>query len=97
MIEDVIGWILEADEAQVVHALSEIPEELPNSAADIVAHLKQKKMDVICYEAVADTIVNSAACRRRATDLFSALALACTARPNGHFLQVGDGAWVFHR
>lgn len=97
MIEDVIGWVLEADEEQVVHALADVPDEPPTSAVDIVAHLKHKKMDVICYEAIADAIVNSTECRRRAADLFGALALACSARPNEHFAQVDDGAWVFHR
>jgi len=66
------------------------------SAPTIVAHLKQKKMDVICYEAVADAIVNSAQCRGRAADLFSALAQTCAAVPNRHFAQGDDGAWVFY-
>ena len=97
MIEDVIGWILKADEEQVVLMLSDVPSVRPTSADDIVAHLKLKKMDVICYEALADAIVNSAECRLRAADLFSALALTCAASPNRHFAQGDDGAWVFHR
>lgn len=97
MIEDVIGWILEADEEQMVHMLSDVPNVPPTSAEDIVVHLKLKKMDVICYEALADAIVNSVECRLRAADLFSALALTCAASPNRHFTQGDDGAWVFHR
>jgi hypothetical protein len=58
--------------------------------------LKLKKMDVICYEAVADAIVNSELCRGRAADLFSALAYTCSAVPNQHFARGADGAWVFH-
>ncbi|WP_241729730.1 ATP-dependent nuclease [Pseudomonas sp. SST3] len=97
MIEDVLGWVLEAEEEKMVRALNDMPTVPPASVADIVAHLKLKKMDVICYEALADAIVNSAECRRRAADLFSALALACAGRPNRHFAQGDEGAWVFHR
>lgn len=96
MIEDVIGWILQADEEQMLYALNDVPAVPPTSVADVVAHLKQKKMDVICYEAVADAIVNSAQCRGRAADLFSALAQTCAAVPNRHFAQSEDGAWVFY-
>jgi len=70
MIEDVLGWVLEAEEEKMVRALNDMPTVPPASVADIVAHLKLKKMDVICYEALADAIVNSAECRRRAADLF---------------------------
>lgn len=97
MIEDAIGWILEADEEHILRALNDVPRVPPTSVSDIVAHLKQKKMDVICYEELADAVVNSEACRRRAADLFSDLALTCVARANRHFAQGTDGAWVFHR
>jgi hypothetical protein len=96
MIEDVIGWILLADEEHILVALRDIPNEPPTDVDDIVAHLKLKKMDVICYEAVADAIVNSELCRGRAADLFSALAYTCSAVPNQHFARGADGAWVFH-
>ena len=96
MIEDVIGWILQADGEQILHTLNDVPAVSPTSVGDIVAHLKLKKMDVICYEAVADAIVNSMQCRSRAAYLFSALAQTCAAIPNRHFAQCDDGAWVFH-
>lgn len=96
MIEDVIGWILRADEEHILVALQDVPDELPTDVDHVVAHLKLKKMDVICYEAVADAIVNSDLCRGRAADLFSALAHTCAAVPNRHFAIGADGAWVFH-
>lgn len=96
MIEDVIGWILRADEEHILDALAEIPNAPPTDVDDIVAHMKLKKMDVICYEAVADAIVNSEPCRGRAADLFNALACTCSALPNQHFARAADGAWVFH-
>lgn len=96
MIEDVIGWILQADEEQILEALRDIPGQPPLGVNDVVAHLKLKKMDVICYEAVADAIVNSERCRARAADLFSALAHTCSSTPNRHFARAADGAWVFH-
>lgn len=95
MIEDAIGWILKADQGHILGALQDIPNEPPTDVDDIVAHLKLKKMDVICYEAVADAIVNSEVCRGRAADLFNALALTCSAVPNRHFARAHDGAWVF--
>jgi hypothetical protein len=95
MIEDVIGWILRADEERILLALIDIPTQRPTCVDDIVAHLKLKKMDVICYEAVADAIVNSDLCRVRAADLFSALAHTCSGTPNRHFARGADGAWVF--
>ncbi|QXH74829.1 AAA family ATPase [Pseudomonas atacamensis] len=95
MIEDAVGWILAADEGDVVGRLSELTEVAPSTVSDIVTHLKNKKVDVICYESVADAIVNSPLCRARAAELFSCLAMACAGTASAHFVEDPEGVWVF--
>lgn len=95
MIEDAIGWILAADENDVVGRLTELTEVAPSTVSDIVTLLKNKKVDVICYESVADAIVNSPLCRARAAELFSCLALACAGTASAHFIADPEGVWVF--
>ena len=95
MIEDAIGWILAADEDDVVGRLTELTEVTPSTVSDIVTHLKNKKVDVICYESVADAIVNSPLCRARAAELFSCLAMACAGTASAHFAADPEGVWVF--
>jgi len=95
MIEDAIGWILAADEDDVVGRLTELTEVAPSTVSDIVTHLKIKKVDVICYESVADAIVNSPLCRARAAELFSCLAMACAGTASAHFVADPEGVWVF--
>lgn len=96
MIEDAIGWILEADEAVVVAKLAEISPQPPTSSADIVAYLKSKKMDIIAYESLADAIATTQACRGRAADLLSGLACACVGdEATQRFARGADGVWVF--
>lgn len=95
MIEDAIGWILAADEDDVVGRLTELTEVAPSTVSDIVTHLKNKKVDVICYESVADAIVNSPLCRARAAELFSCLAMACAGTASAHFVADPEGVWVF--
>lgn len=96
MIEDAIGWILEADEAVVVEKLAEISPQALASSADIVAYLKAKKMDIIAYESLADAIATTQACRGRAADLLSGLACACVGdESTQRFARGADGVWVF--
>lgn len=95
MIEDAIGWILAADGEYVIETLTELTEVAPSTVSDIVNHLKNKKVDVICYESVADAIVNSPLCRTRAAELFNCLALACAGTANAHFVADPEGVWVF--
>lgn len=98
MIEDVIGWVLGADADAMVVRLTDVPNEPAREVSDIVAHLKIRKMDLICYETIADAIVNSPACRSRAAELLTALAQACAGRQNRYFtLRDEHDAWVFTR
>ncbi|QBR41342.1 DUF2813 domain-containing protein [Kerstersia gyiorum] len=96
MIEDAIGWILNADEDAVVAKLAEISPQHPTSSADVVAYLKTKKMDVIAYESLAEAISTTPACRERAADLLSGLACACADDDaTQRFVRGDDGVWVF--
>jgi hypothetical protein len=96
MIEDAIGWILNADEPSVVGKLAEISSPAPASSADVVAYLKAKKMDIIAYEFLAEAISTTSACRGRAADLLSGLACACADdETTQRFVRGVDGVWVF--
>lgn len=96
MIEDVIGWILAANEPVALEKLTELRDEAPTSIDDIVHHLKAKKMDIVAYETVADTIATTTACRARAADLLGGIACACAGSPETQrFVQDADGVWVF--
>ncbi len=96
VIEDAVGWILRADEIAAVGKLTELPLGSPATAADVVASLKSKKMDVIAYEQVAEAIAATPACRLRAADLLSGLACACAgSNATTRFARDADGVWVF--
>lgn len=96
MIEDAVGWILDADEAVAIAKLTELCPAPPISAADVVAYLKAKKMDIIAYEVVAEAIATTPACRERTADLLSGLACACAGSPaTQRFICDANGVWVF--
>ena len=96
MIEDAIGWVLAADEAAVVVKLADLSQAPPTSAADVVAYLKAKKMDIIAYELVAEAIATTPTCRERAADLLSGLACACVgSAATQRFIRDANGLWVF--
>jgi len=96
MIEDVVGWILSADEAAVIAKLGDLSQVPTTSTADVVAYLKTKKMDIIAYEAVAEAIATTPTCRERAADLLSGLACACAgSTETRRFIRDAKGVWVF--
>lgn len=96
MIEDAVGWMLVADETAVVAKLADLSQPPPNSAADIVAYLKAKKMDIVAYEGVAEAIATTPGCRIRAADLLDGLACACAGSPaTMRFTRGADNVWVF--
>lgn len=96
MIEDVIGWVLQADERIAVGKLGDLTEAPPNSVADVVAYLKDKKMDIVAYEHVAEAIATTPLCRSRAADLLSGLASVCAGSDDTErFICDETGVWVF--
>ena len=96
MIEDAVGWILNADEATVVGKLAEISPLPPASTPAVVADLKTKKMDIVAYESLAEAIATTPACRARAADLLGGLACACAGdAATQRFVRDANGVWVF--
>ncbi|ADG11001.1 DUF2813 domain-containing protein [Caulobacter segnis] len=91
-IEDVVGWVLQADAARSMDALNAI---LPARQADILAltrNLKSEvreagglKGDIAVYEAVADTVSVVELCRRRAQELLNGLSDALLGLPSARF------------
>ncbi|PPV39495.1 ATP-dependent nuclease [Ectopseudomonas oleovorans] len=95
MIEDVVGWILDADPDAILVALNELTNPAPQAISEIVNRLKDSKMDIVAYEAVADAIVSSPPCRVRAAELFGGLAAICVGGRSGRFASRDNGVWVF--
>lgn len=94
MIEDAIGWILDADAVSVNDLRNDIPALVDADVAGVVAHMKTKKCDLVLYEAVAEAISENEACRVRASELFQTLTNACAGVASDRFAVV-DQAWVF--
>jgi len=95
MVEDAVGWILEADPDGALPLLTELADKPPVTAEDVVAHLKQQKVNIVSYELVAAAIADTHLCRTRAAELFGAMALACAGRISNRFARDGEGTWVF--
>jgi hypothetical protein len=79
-IEDVVGWILEADATTALAALQGAINPPPASIPALVARLKSDdravqglKQDQVAYEAVADTIGVTEPCYRRARELLNVM------------------------
>lgn len=97
MVEDIVGWILEADAAQTLPRLAELKPHAPQTIAEVVDYLKAKKVDLVAYECVADVVANNEACRNRAAQLFSAIAAACKGVATENFKRDQSGIWVFNQ
>lgn len=95
MVEDIVGWILEAGAAQVLATLGALKDPALQSIAEVVEYLKTKKVDIVVYETVADALANNDACRARAGQLFSNMAAAYKGIATANFQQDPSGVWVF--
>lgn len=95
MVEDVVGWILGADAPRALPLLATFAEPAPGTVDDVVAGLKAAKVDIVAYEIIADAIANTPSCRRRAVELFNAIASACAGIATARFSRAEDGIWVF--
>ncbi|KWS06792.1 chromosome partition protein [Lysobacter capsici AZ78] len=93
MIEDAIGWILQADAGIVASFDAFVPR--PATINDVVALLKANKVDIVLYETLADAIASNELCRGRASDLFSGIADACAGHASARFAANGHGIWTF--
>ncbi len=93
-IEDVIGWILQADVTSIVGLSSDIPALDGADLAGVISHMKAKKCDVVLYEAVAEVISENQACRERASELFQAMTSACTGVASARYVMINQ-VWIF--
>lgn len=80
MIEDVVGWILNAEGAASLQAIATVIAPPPGSITSLILRLKSEnraaggiKQDQVAYEAVADVIGTLEPCCRRARALLNAL------------------------
>ena len=62
-MEDVVGWIIEADEVPVIERLNGELDQAPGDVATLVAHLKSEdravhgmKGDLVAYEIAANAL-----------------------------------------
>jgi len=80
MIEDVVGWILNADAEAALQALAKVIAPAAASILELVARMKSEdraegglKQDQVTYEALADVLGELEPCCRRARGLLNAL------------------------
>lgn len=99
MIEDVVAWIIQVDEAAILASLNADLANAPGDLATLIGRLKTKrsaaepnglKDDRIAHETIANALAHCATCRNRAArllqgiaDAASGKATACFARQNG--------------
>ncbi|BEV17785.1 AAA family ATPase [Herbaspirillum sp. DW155] len=96
MIEDVVGWILEAAERDAWAELRDTSNPPSTDVVQLVAYLKAHKVDIVAYETIASVIGRHRGCRERAVGLFTGLAATCNGQENEHFKLNGD-VWTFQR
>jgi putative ATP-dependent endonuclease of the OLD family len=97
MIEDVIGWVLNASADEAIITLNSESGEQLKSIVEVVERLKAKKMDIVYYEILADFVANNNNCRQRAASFFSSIAQACANEENDNFEKDAVGVWVFNK
>jgi energy-coupling factor transporter ATP-binding protein EcfA2 len=97
-IEDVVGWILEVDEAEVVRRINRDLAVAPRDRATLVARLKSEdrsryglKGDLVAYEIVANALAVRPLCVDRARTVLHAMAQACAGEPTHLFEEVEAG------
>jgi putative ATP-dependent endonuclease of OLD family len=91
-IEDVIGWISQADEAAVIARLNADLAAAPGNRATLITRLKSVdraaqglKGDGVAYEAIANALSESAACRNRTRVVLHAISEACAGAATPRF------------
>lgn len=93
-IEDVIGWVVEADEAEVIGKLNRELDQAPNDVSTMVARLKSEdrteygiKGDLVAYEIIANALTSSSECLRRASTTLEAVSRACSGENTPYFKE----------
>ncbi len=96
-IEDVVCWILEADEA-VVQQLNQDFLSAAGDLATLLARLKSDnranygiKGDLVAYEIIANALADHPLCVARARAMLQGLSQACAGLPTSHFEVTATG------
>ncbi len=91
-IEDLVGWVIEADEAAVLERLNEELDREPGDRATLIARLKTEdraqdglKGDGVAYEIIANALSERPLCRTRARAALHAVAQACAGAQTPYF------------
>lgn len=84
MIEDVVGWIIQADDLDIMQKLNAELSVAPGNRTTLVQRLKSEdrtthglKGDGVAYEIVANALSESGPCRTRTRALLHAISNAC--------------------
>lgn len=102
-IEDVIGWILQADSPTVLAHLGQVLVPAPETVERLTERLKSEdraahglKQDVVAYETVAEVIGTVDACCARARQLLNGMSEVLLGGTHAQFTaDVGSGAVIF--
>ena len=96
-IEDVVGWIVEADEELLMKTLTSDLACAPKSRSELVGCLKSEdrkqggmKGDIVAYEIIANALADHCPCVQRARDLLDAIASTCVGEPTKSFQESAD-------
>lgn len=91
-IENLVGWIIQGDEAAVMARLNQELVPAPNDLATLVVRLKtndlaQQKLkgDGVAYEIIANVLSDRPNCRARARAALHAIAETCAGVATRHF------------
>ena len=97
-IEDVVGWIIAADEIPVMARLNQALRCAPRDRPTLVARLKSGdraedglKGDLVAYELVASALADNRLCAARARTVLHSLAEACAGEHTPRFAQLRGG------
>jgi putative ATP-dependent endonuclease of the OLD family len=97
-IEDIVGWIIEADAQQALLALGGMMAPAPASVGSLVTRLKSQdralhglKQAQIAYEAIADAIGVTEGCCRRARELLNAMSDVLLGGDSARFATAPNG------
>jgi hypothetical protein len=97
-IEDVIGWVIEADEAAVMARVNADLAVAPGDRATLVARLKSDnregdglKSDRVAHEIIANALTKHSLCLQRTRRMLHGLAQACAGAATPHFEVVEEG------
>jgi putative ATP-dependent endonuclease of the OLD family len=97
-IEDVVCWILGADEAAVMQRINAELAVAPGDRATLLVRLKSRdraqnglKGDLVAYEIIANALADRPQCLARARAMLHAIAQACAGVATPHFELAAAG------